>query len=276
MLVELLVMVILIASLFWVYLGGLSARREKVHVLIDLANMRQILQASALYAAENNDEMAHPTWGGDLTGPDGWAYLTSKRNREVPGALSATPGSCAGRDMDSSQFTNQLAFFKAGQVTQYLPAVNTAWCPKDVATRSSGQLRALWLGRPVKVTSYVWNATIGGYAGPRTENLNNGTYKVSRFLPTDWQAWESNESDAFNFNDAASHPEIPRGTVSARHAGLANWWRVTSPPRELAGGAIVGTFGGSADFVRWPATFDLINQKVAAPNPLLNGPGYRQ
>src|SRR5688572_26486174 len=160
---ELLMVTVVLGLLGTIFVTALTNARERSHVAVDLKNIRQILVASALYATENNDHLAHPTWGSDLTGPDGWAYRTSNRGRQVAGAFSGTPGSCAGRDVDSPQFTNQLAYFRAAQVTQYLPDVRAAWCPKDVATRGFGVLRSLWLGRPVKITSYTWNGTIGGY-----------------------------------------------------------------------------------------------------------------
>jgi len=186
LLVDLMVILALLAIFIGLWSKALANAREQAYITIDLSNVRQIGRASAIYSFENDGHLAHPTWGSDLTGPDGWAYLTSQRNRPVPGPLQSTPGSCTGFDVNSKKFTNQLAFFKMGQVSQYLPSVETAWCPKDVATRRSGTLRQLWLGRAVKVTSYCWNASIGGYTGPKRQELLGRTYKVSQFLPTDW------------------------------------------------------------------------------------------
>jgi hypothetical protein len=278
-LIDLLFLVIFVAALGAVFSSVPERLRERTHITMDLNNLRQILHASALYSNENNDHLAHPTWGGDLSGPDGWAYLTSKNGREIPGAIYNFPGSCANRDINTAQFTNQLAYFKVGQVSQYLLGVETAWCPKDVSTRRTGSgfnsLRGLWIGRAVKVTSYSWNGTIAGVVGKAGQNVPSGkTYKISQFLPNDWQTWEGNDADAFNFNDAAVNPE-QFDVFSRRHAGRNTWWRLTSVPRNSPGGAVVGTFGGSAQYVRWSKVWDLTFRKVGYPNELLNGPGYR-
>ena len=96
--IELAVVIVMVVFLAAIWSQWGARLRERSHIVIDLSNLRQILRASALYNTENNDLMAHPTWGSDLTGPDGWAYLTSKANHPVPGATTFTPGSCAGID----------------------------------------------------------------------------------------------------------------------------------------------------------------------------------
>lgn len=241
--IELLCVLVILLMLVSIASSAMKRVREKTYITIDLANLRQILKGSAIYNADNNDHMAHPTWGTIPSGPDGWAYITANQGR-LPG-FSATISSCEGRDVNSPSFTNQLAFFSKGQVTQYLEAgVKTAWCPKDVATRNQGRFRSLWLQRPVKVTSYSWSATVAGPVGSPGQNLPFGrTYKVSQFRGEDWLMWENDESDAFNFNDAADNPENPFELMSRRHSGQRNWISATSRPRNLPGGAVVGTFG---------------------------------
>lgn len=245
-----------------VLLPVLAKETDDSERAVCLNNMQRLMAAVAMYSTDNNDFLPHPSWGADLTGPDNWCYATVNRGRDPELPVNALAASCAGRDETSIQFSNQVRFFKIGQLARFLESRHVLVCPTDWRESMSSK-RFQYLGRPQKLSSYTMSGTVGGYVGPNGGGLSGAAYKTSDFLPFDILLWEQNEADAFYFNDAASNPETGGEGLSRRHAAANG-----------EGIAVVGRAGATADFVKW-RTF---NNFLASPRPndLLCGPGYRR
>jgi prepilin-type N-terminal cleavage/methylation domain-containing protein len=271
-LIELLVVIAIIAILAGMLIPALARAKDKAQNTIDLGNVKQILTGVSMFCTDNNDVLPHPTWG---TGITGWAY--------AGGIPSAQWGANATAAQKATALSNQMNFFKRGQLATYVADQQKVMeCPKDVTMRSRGFYKTAYDGRMIKITSYTFSGAVSGYGGGRRLNTSelNGTaaqgnaHKLTSFQPTAYLLWETDETDitGFNFNDAGQNQENTSEGVSQRHASAK--FGVDSRNRDLGGGAMLGSFGMTAGFTKWRN----FNRLRASPieNDLLCGPAYRR
>lgn len=245
-LIELLVVIAIIAILAGMLLPALSRAKDRAQATLDLSNNKQILLATHMYAGDANDHLPHPTWGslsGD-PGPDGWCYATRIDGVQIPNAAG------------TMTYTNQLPFFRAGQLGNYLETEKVLLCPKDV-TESLGAKKTQYRGRQVKLTSYTWNGAVHSYGSARLDSNRGGTHKLTAFRPNAILQWETDENESFYFNDAGNQPHEG---ISQRHGG----GRSMRIEVDVKGSAAVAQFDGSVTRLNFKKYYDLAGGVVGS------------
>jgi prepilin-type N-terminal cleavage/methylation domain-containing protein len=184
-LLELLVVIAIIAILAALLLPVLSRGKNQAAKATDLNNLRQIIIALNIYAADNHDGLAWPNWdyGGampDGTGRPGWLY-TPDLSASGPAVFQA----------------------QTGLLWNSLKEPKSFLCPMD---------QPFVPGRAQQLSSYIMNGAVIGFRSGYYSNVT--PVRISEMLPGDCVLFEANEQDPSNFNDGSSWPSEG---ISARH-----------------------------------------------------------
>lgn len=159
------------------------------------ANLRQLSQATIMYAGDNRDFLPLPGAGTEAIS---WAHGPNL----LPGAgnLNALPA--------------QLAKVPSGLLWPYYKSLEMLRCPGD-RTNTLRELN-LYRSRAVFITSYNMSWNVGETSVPGSPI----TYRLAQFRPDAIFFAEPDETDAFNFNDCTFNPANPSEGFSTRHSDV--------------------------------------------------------
>ena len=225
-LIELLVVIAIIAILAAMLLPALSQAKNRAQETTDLNNNRQLMLGMVMYATDQNDSMPGCGWG---TADDCWAHA-----KNIP--LYGDGGILASPLTFPIYYSNQVNFCRQGQLFPYVKTEKIFLCPADKPNN-------LYSHRYIYFTSYVWNGAICGY-GNFTTPKGQGSYKITLFKPQSIIQWETDENNAFFFNDCSSFPDEG---ISGRHGK----------------GATVGLVSGSTEKIKLAQYYS--NKYAGAP-----------
>jgi hypothetical protein len=168
-----------LALLGTVFFPALARSGDHATRAVCLANLRQMGQASLMYANDNGESFPLANWGNSAAG---WLYTP------VNGSPPNPPGGC-----------------ETGQWFKYVQSRQRYLCPVDMESR-------YYSARANKLSSYVMNGAVIGYG------VSTRPCKVTdAWSPACYLLWEPDENfgsppaGAFAFNDASSYPDRSEG-----------------------------------------------------------------
>lgn len=157
-------------------------------------NLRQMANASTMYASDNSENMALPNWG---SGTAGWLYTDSK-------GLVPDP-------TKPEYATNRLGAYQTGLWFDYVRDPNSYMCPIDSES-------PYYKSRMNKLSSYVMNGSVCGFGSSMAACKITDPWSPECYL-----LYQPDESlgrppiGSFAFNDASSYPDRNEG-LGALHS----------------------------------------------------------
>ena len=263
-LIELLVVIAIIAILAGMLLPALSKAKERSQLTVDLNNQKQILLATHMYTADNQENLPAPGWG---MGVDSWLIRPETQKKYFWQSPVGVNPVLIGTVVKAQQ---EMA--KTGQLNPYYKDHKVLVCPKDLVEQA-GSKKALWLQREVLISSYVMNGSLTSFS-TGAGGKKGRTHKLTSFKPTNVLMWEADEMTPFWFNDSSSYPDEG---ISQRHIAS----RPINSSTDSGGGASIGVMDGSSQSMKFSRYYKLagpVGQRgrgvTPAPNDFWNQPDH--
>lgn len=201
-LIELLIVVAIIAILVTMLMPQVSKMMGEARFLGCMNNLRQVMNASIMYAAANQGSMPSPNWGAADVTQRGWLYSKN--------------------EMDKREH------LRAGQLWAYLGDTKLYRCPSDPEPDESNPSAVP--NRPNNsqmITSYTMNGSVCRFGNrPKVTEPVSGckiwvTHKVSEFKSDAVLYWEPDDTVlvAGWWYDGSNYPN--QGVATNRHARRA-------------------------------------------------------